>query len=136
MNAVLILAAVLAAGSVIAGYVNHRKAKRLKEQRAPTTAEGFAAYFADEQIPPQLCRQVYGYLQGCMNVRAFPVLPTDSLGEVYGFVPGEDWEDAFNALSPTRKYRNLTYDEQVELMQVVTAADLVRFLHRTVAARV
>jgi hypothetical protein len=59
------------------------KARALKRQRTNETFESFSDYFRSKGVSKELSLTVYAELQRLAGVRDLPVLPTDSLRDVY-----------------------------------------------------
>jgi hypothetical protein len=99
----------------------------LLAQRSQFEPDGFFQYFAHADIPPEILTQVYDYFQGWMRTfgaSAFPVLPDDSIEQIYRL----DVEEVLHDLCKLSGRELLDTGFQSGVIEVKTVSDLVRFL--------
>jgi hypothetical protein len=82
-------------------------------------------YFLGEEIPENICFQVYTYLQSVdINLQDFPIRPTDDLGTVYGICE----EDLDEAVLEIARRCDCPMTNISNMRAIKTVEDLVRLM--------
>jgi hypothetical protein len=122
----LIQVLILTTTSFLSGsFILSWNQKRWKEERQGENFTTFMDYFLGEEIPENICFQIYTYLQSVdINLQDFPIRPTDDLGTVYGICE----EDLDEAVLEIARRCDCPMTNISNMRAIKTVEDLVRLM--------